>query len=392
MNQYNRLHSYHIAVTLCLITTGLILNSSFSRDALSTLRIFLRYTHIFAGSFFIVTLVIYCSVLVRNWDNLKGQDIRKIMNLLSIFVAAGVSLTGILLVLGVDISNLTGFSSINWHREIVALGSLAVVYHSIFRLMIFIWKPFEDAKLDSVEKGFKMGRRSFIGSVSAAVALLSGGAVAKWLWQNEDLTISSRTAKKYRNCNKIDPQPIPNLGSVPPIGGGYSGEFEVFTVTKIPCINSEEWRFRVFGLVEKSITFSWKEFLDVPRKVQVSNFYCITGWSVLHITYEGIQLAALLDLAGVKTQAEFVKFYSGDGIYTSALGIKQARMEDVMVAMLMDGEPIPSDLGGPVRLIVPQMYAYKGVKWVNAIELINEPHVGYWESRGYENDAWVQGK
>jgi len=62
-----------------------------------------------------------------------------------------------------------------------------------------------------------------------------------------------------------------------------------------------------------------------------------------------------------------------------------------MIAVLMDGQPIPSDLGGPARLLVPQMYAYKGVKWLTAIELISEPHIGFWESRGYENDAWVRG-
>lgn len=64
-------------------------------------------------------------------------------------------------------------------------------------------------------------------------------------------------------------------------------------------------------------------------------------------------------------------------------------MEDVIVAVLMDGQLIPQKLGGPVRLIVPQMYAYKSVKWLKAIELIEEEHVGYWEARGYDTDAWV---
>jgi DMSO/TMAO reductase YedYZ molybdopterin-dependent catalytic subunit len=60
-----------------------------------------------------------------------------------------------------------------------------------------------------------------------------------------------------------------------------------------------------------------------------------------------------------------------------------------MVAVLMDGKPIPQKLGGPVRLIVPQMYAYKSVKWLQGIELIEKEHMGYWEVRGYDNDAWV---
>ena len=60
-----------------------------------------------------------------------------------------------------------------------------------------------------------------------------------------------------------------------------------------------------------------------------------------------------------------------------------------MVAVMHDGKPIPSDLGGPVRLVVPKMYAYKSVKWLNRIELIEDDYIGYWEARGYAKDAWV---
>jgi sulfoxide reductase catalytic subunit YedY len=77
-------------------------------------------------------------------------------------------------------------------------------------------------------------------------------------------------------------------------------------------------------------------------------------------------------------------------VYTDTLGLEQvAGLDDVMVAVLMDGQPIPQKLGGPVRLVVPKMYAYKSVKWLQAIELINKEHIGYWELRGYDNDAWV---
>ncbi len=78
-------------------------------------------------------------------------------------------------------------------------------------------------------------------------------------------------------------------------------------------------------------------------------------------------------------------------MYTDSLTLKQAGLDDVMVALLHDGKPIPSELGGPVRLIIPQMYAYKSVKWLIRIELIEETHIGYWEKRGYDNDAWIQG-
>ncbi|MNP56176.1 TMAO/DMSO reductase [compost metagenome] len=95
--------------------------------------------------------------------------------------------------------------------------------------------------------------------------------------------------------------------------------------------------------------------------------------------------------AGVKPEAHSVKFYSGDGVYTDAITMDQAQMEDIMVAVMHDGKPIPADLGGPVRLVIPQMYAYKSVKWLNRIELIDSEHIGYWEERGYDKDAWLTG-
>lgn len=121
----------------------------------------------------------------------------------------------------------------------------------------------------------------------------------------------------------------------------------------------------------------------------MSDFHCVTGWSVYKNTWEGIKLKDLLSQAGVKPTAKTVKFYSGDGVYTDTLTLEQADMDDVLVAVMHDGRPIPSDLGGPVRLIVPKMFAYKSVKWLNRIELIEGDHTGYWEQRGYSNDAWV---
>jgi len=129
--------------------------------------------------------------------------------------------------------------------------------------------------------------------------------------------------------------------------------------------------------------------VDLNRNVQVSDFHCVTGWSVYSVTWEGLKLKDLLKQAGVKSEAKYAKFYSQDGVYTDTLTIDQAMDDDVMVAMLIDGELIENRNGGPVRLIVPRMYAYKSVKWLNRIELIDHEHTGYWEKRGYDKDAWV---
>jgi len=163
-------------------------------------------------------------------------------------------------------------------------------------------------------------------------------------------------------------------------------------VTRLPVFDSDTWRFKLDGLVERPAEWNWEQFLGIAREVQVSDFHCVTGWSVYKNTWEGIPLSHLLKEAGVQPQAGYVKFYSGDGVYTDALTLEQANMDDVMVAILHDGKPIHRDYGGPARLIIPKMYAYKSVKWLNRIELIDREHIGYWEERGYDNNAWLKGQ
>jgi len=393
MKENSRLHISHAGATFCLILTGLLLYSQYFRGTLAELRIYLHYAHIIFGGVFVITLAAYIRLFAMNWARCTGQNNRKLMSLVFVILATGAFLSGFLLFFKVDLVAVTGISTLKWHKGLATIGIMAVLYHTLAvwlhsKTNLPVGQVFDDA-----QGGLRTNRRVFIHWAASAGALLGGAMTYKWLLGGATgKNVPQGMAKRFKDCNKMNPQPVPGLGSLPPAGGGYKGEFEVFTVTGIPCANSDSWQFRLFGLVDKPLTIAWKEFLEIPRKVQISDFYCVTGWTVYHVTYEGIPLARLLDMGGTKPQANFVKFYSSDDVYTSALSLKQARLEDVMIAVLMDGEPIPSDLGGPARLIMPKMYAYKGVKWVNAIELVNEPYTGYWESRGYENDAWVTGK
>ncbi|UOQ44485.1 molybdopterin-dependent oxidoreductase [Halobacillus salinarum] len=157
----------------------------------------------------------------------------------------------------------------------------------------------------------------------------------------------------------------------------------------MPEISDKNFSFKIDGLVNNPKSWNWEQFVQMNREVQVSDFHCVTGWSLYHVTWEGIKLKKLLASAGVQDKAKYVKFYSQDGVYTDTLTIKQAMEDDVMVAVLIDGELIENRNGGPVRLIVPEMYAYKSVKWLNRMELIEEEHIGYWEQRGYKKDAYV---
>ncbi|MBP1992948.1 molybdopterin-dependent oxidoreductase [Paenibacillus eucommiae] len=242
----------------------------------------------------------------------------------------------------------------------------------------------------AVLKNSPITRASFLRLAAGLLLLIGvGPAFYRWLKGAFDTGGSGIAQLSETDGNRMLPPPEPLPDSAAVVGGGAQGNFRVYTVTSIPTFSSDNWQFALSGLVANPRAFSWEEFLELERTVQVSDFHCVTGWSVYSVTWEGIPLKKLLDMANVNKEAKFVKFYSGDNVYTDALSLEQADMEDVMVAVMMDGKPIPQKLGGPVRLIVPKMYAYKSVKWLQGIELIEKEHTGYWELRGYDNDAWV---
>ncbi|GIP40884.1 hypothetical protein J31TS4_41640 [Paenibacillus sp. J31TS4] len=229
--------------------------------------------------------------------------------------------------------------------------------------------------------------------LAGVLAVLLGPRFVRWLGSGAPSGTAGSNAADLAegDPNRMVPVPEPLPGSLPPAEEGARGQFRVYTVTKMPEYTTENWSLEVTGLVERPLKLGWEKILGIPREAQKSDFHCVTGWSVYGGTWEGIRLSALLEKAGVRKEAAYVKFFSGDGVYTDSLTLEQARMDDVLVAMLLDGRLLPQQLGGPARLLVPRMYAYKSVKWLNKIELIAEDHTGYWEARGYDKDAWVKG-
>ena len=287
------------------------------------------------------------------------------------------------------------------HDALTWIGLPYIIYHSLTRVK---WlkdpnrrsvqgKKKEVAQYDPASPEPFYTRRSFIrGAIGVGVAVTIGPSFIKWL--GSSLSVGSGGSSSYNaavenNANMLLPEPKPLPASLPPIGGGANGRFRVYTVTAIPKFNNSNWSFKIDGLVDKPVEWNWEQFVKLKRSVQVSDFHCVTGWSVYDNTWEGIPLQTMLDEVGVKDEAYSIIFHSGDGVYTSGITLEQLAKDKPFIAVMHDGKPIPSDLGGPVRLIMPKMYAYKSVKWLNRIELIKGEHIGYWEKRGYENEAWV---
>jgi len=168
------------------------------------------------------------------------------------------------------------------------------------------------------------------------------------------------------------------------------GRFRIYSVAgTLPRRSEADWRLRLGGLVERPAELTLPDLRALPATDIVRDFQCVTGWRVPSVRWRGVRLADVLDRAGVKAGASSVRFTSFDGIYTETLSVEQARRGDVLVAYEMDGAPLSSAHGGPVRLYVAPMYGYKSLKWLQAVELTGRPEPGYWEERGYDVDAWV---
>ncbi len=169
-----------------------------------------------------------------------------------------------------------------------------------------------------------------------------------------------------------------------------AGGFRYYSVADgVPQVADADYRLTVSGLVRRSLRLSLADLRARPRATLVRDFQCVTGWRVPGVRWAGVQLADLLDLAGVESAATGVVFRSFDGVYTESLTLDQARRRDVLVAYEMQDKPVTWAHGGPVRLYVAPMYGYKSCKWLSGVEVTDQPRQGYWEHYGYDADAWV---
>jgi len=175
------------------------------------------------------------------------------------------------------------------------------------------------------------------------------------------------------------------VGNVFPVGG-----WRIYTISgSMPVFDPKTWSLTVDGLVERKIEVTYEELRGLPAAHQVSTFHCVTGWTVHNVRWRGVRLEHILELAGPLRSARALRFVSSERPYEDSLTIEQALLPDVMLALDLDGSPLSRPHGAPLRLVIPEMYGYKGVKWLERIEVVAEQPTGYWENLGYDQNAWV---
>ncbi len=184
---------------------------------------------------------------------------------------------------------------------------------------------------------------------------------------------------------QIKDAPDQGMGDRVPPGQFLSNKFPVLTYGSTPKVDLDTWKFRVFGLVEQEVELTWDQFTKLTWTTVTADFHCVTQWSSLDNTWEGVTFPDLMALAQPKPEAKFVMAHCFGG-YTTNLALEVA-MEEGLLAHKQDGEPLGEGHGWPLRLIVPSRYGWKSAKWLNGIELIAEDAPGFWEQRGYNNNA-----
>lgn len=153
-----------------------------------------------------------------------------------------------------------------------------------------------------------------------------------------------------------------------------------------PEIPASVWSLTVSGLVKNPKTFTWKEFMAFPQNEDVSDFHCVTTWSRLDNHWVGVRFRDIAAHCQLQQDAQFVFIKAYDG-YSANLPLEQALKYDVLLVHQWDGKPLTKEHGGPVRMITPQLYAWKGAKWISEIIFRNHDELGFWEQRGYSNTA-----
>jgi DMSO/TMAO reductase YedYZ molybdopterin-dependent catalytic subunit len=176
-----------------------------------------------------------------------------------------------------------------------------------------------------------------------------------------------------------------------PPGQVLTQKWPVLTYGETPHPDLPTWTFRCFGLVDEEVSWTWKEFLELPRVEVTSDIHCVTRWSRFDNRWEGVAVREVLRRAGVRPGAAGVMAHTEEG-YTTNVSLADLDAEDVLLALKHDGEDLPPEHGGPCRLVVPRLYFWKSAKWVRSFEFLDVNAPGFWEVNGYHlhADPWKE--
>jgi DMSO/TMAO reductase YedYZ molybdopterin-dependent catalytic subunit len=180
----------------------------------------------------------------------------------------------------------------------------------------------------------------------------------------------------------------PEESRLPP-GQHLVKNWPILDLGQTPNVAREVWRLDITGVVEFPTSWTWHDLISAPQTHKVSDIHCVTSWSRYDNNWDGVTTHDLLEAVQPKPEATHVLLTSNDG-YTTNLSLEDFSSPEALLVHSWEGQPLPLDHGGPVRLVVPHLYFWKSAKWLRRIEFATADHPGFWEVRGYHNhgDPW----
>lgn len=187
-------------------------------------------------------------------------------------------------------------------------------------------------------------------------------------------------------------------GRLPP-GQSLTRKFPVLHYGPTPPFEPATWDFRIWGEVEREVSWTWHDFNQLPRTTLNMDIHCVTRWSKFDTQWEGVSVRTLVEEGFIKIYptAKFVLQHAEYG-YTTNLPLEIVLADNFLLATHFDGQPLTSDHGAPLRGVVGQIpgrqdlktpYFWKGAKWLRGLEFISHDRLGFWEKAGYHNDGDV---
>jgi DMSO/TMAO reductase YedYZ molybdopterin-dependent catalytic subunit len=182
------------------------------------------------------------------------------------------------------------------------------------------------------------------------------------------------------------PQTSPDFAARTPPGQRVVPNLPVLDLGIQPDIATATWTLKLAGAIEHPQKLNWQTFMQLPQREIIADIHCVTHWTRFDVKWQGVAAKDIVALARLKSEVKFVVLHSADG-YTTNVPLEVLLDDDVVFAHQLDGEALSREHGGPVRVVVPKRYFWKSAKWVTAIHFHAEDQPGYWEVRGYHNDA-----
>jgi DMSO/TMAO reductase YedYZ molybdopterin-dependent catalytic subunit len=181
-----------------------------------------------------------------------------------------------------------------------------------------------------------------------------------------------------------------NRDRLPP-GQRLVKDWPVLDLGVEPNVTPQKFRLDLDGAVENRLSLNLDEFMALPMEDSVSDMHCVTQWSNYDNRWKGVSARTILEMVQPQKEAKHVIFHSFDG-YTTNIRLDQFAQPDVYLVHEWNGKPIDRQHGGPVRMLVPQLYLWKSAKWLKRIQFTINDHPGFWEVRGYHNNAdpWLE--